>query len=92
MSVGRLRGGELLAGVGAMVLLVSLFLPWFGVDFGSEASSDGIVNLVVTTGAPAATGWNTVDENSRMKSYWKHSRDCAGLWQPRGRMACGPRR
>jgi hypothetical protein len=60
LSVGRLRGGELLVGLGAVVLLVSLFLPWFGVDFGSEASSDGIVNLVVTTGAPAATGWNTL--------------------------------
>ena len=32
MSVGRLRGGELLAGAGAMVLLVALFLPWFGLD------------------------------------------------------------
>jgi hypothetical protein len=31
LSVGRLRGGELLAGVGAVVLLVSLFLDWFDV-------------------------------------------------------------
>jgi hypothetical protein len=30
LSIGRLRGGELLAGVGAVVLLVSLFLPWVG--------------------------------------------------------------
>jgi hypothetical protein len=33
LSIGRLRGGELLAGVGAVVLFVSLFLPWFGLDF-----------------------------------------------------------
>jgi hypothetical protein len=30
LSIGRLRGGELLAGVGAVVLLVSLFLDWVG--------------------------------------------------------------
>jgi hypothetical protein len=30
LSIGRLRGGELLAGVGACVLLVSLFLDWVG--------------------------------------------------------------
>ena len=30
LSIGRLRGGELLAGVGAVVLLVSLFVDWVG--------------------------------------------------------------
>jgi hypothetical protein len=30
LSIGRLRGGELLAGVGAVMLLVSLFLDWVG--------------------------------------------------------------
>jgi hypothetical protein len=30
MRLDRLRGGELLAGAGAVVLFGSLFLPWFG--------------------------------------------------------------
>jgi hypothetical protein len=30
LSIGRLRGGELLAGAGAVTLLVSLFLDWAG--------------------------------------------------------------
>jgi hypothetical protein len=30
LSIGRLRGGELLAGAGAVVLVVSLFLEWAG--------------------------------------------------------------
>lgn len=30
MRIDRLRGGELLAGLGGAALVVSLFLPWFG--------------------------------------------------------------
>jgi hypothetical protein len=30
LSIGRLRGGELLTGVGAVALVVSLFLEWVG--------------------------------------------------------------
>jgi hypothetical protein len=30
MRLDRMRGGDLLAGVGGAVLLVAMFLPWFG--------------------------------------------------------------
>ena len=60
MSVGRLRGGELLAGVGAVVLLVSLFLPWFGAEVRVESGTEGIVNLLVVTASSSGRdglGW-----------------------------------
>ena len=32
MSTTRLRGGEIIAGIGALGLLVTMFFDWFGVD------------------------------------------------------------
>ncbi len=34
MDADRLRTGELIAGVAGVALLIVMFLPWFGVDFG----------------------------------------------------------
>jgi hypothetical protein len=56
LAVGRLRAGELLAGVGAAVLVVSLFLPWFGAEVHVESGSEGAVNLLVVTGS--SSGWD----------------------------------
>ena len=55
-----MRGGELLAGAGAVVLLVSLFLPWFGAEVRVESGTEGIVNLLVITASSSGRdglGW-----------------------------------
>jgi hypothetical protein len=44
MDISRLTRGELIAGVSGLVLLVALFLPWYGVDVnvaGFSASESG---------------------------------------------------
>jgi hypothetical protein len=60
VSIGRLRGGELLAGAGVVVLLVSLFLEWFGPGGESGWSSLGWPTLVVAIAAIAAAAWLVV--------------------------------
>jgi hypothetical protein len=60
MSVGRLRTGELLAGAGVAVLLVSLFLAWFGPGGRSGWSSLGWPTLVVAVAALVAAAWLVV--------------------------------
>jgi hypothetical protein len=57
VSVGRLRGGELLAGGGAVVLLVSLFLDWVGPVGESGWSSLGWLTLAVAIAAILAASW-----------------------------------
>jgi hypothetical protein len=57
VSVGRLRGGELLAGVGAVVLVVSLFLDWAGPVGESGWSSLGWLTVVVAIGAILVASW-----------------------------------
>ena len=59
LSIGRLRGGELLAGAGAVVLLVSLFLTWFDAQFPAlPAPPRGVDVIDVTLNPPASTGWD----------------------------------
>ncbi|MEA2287804.1 MAG: hypothetical protein QOJ21_3847, partial [Solirubrobacteraceae bacterium] len=48
MSLRRLRTGELLAGAGAVALLVVLFLDWFGGRSAWETLTVGRVLLVLT--------------------------------------------
>jgi hypothetical protein len=57
VSVGRLRGGELLVGVGAVVLLVSLFLDWVGPVGQSGWSSLGWLTLLVAISGILAALW-----------------------------------
>jgi hypothetical protein len=57
VSVGRLRGGELLVGVGAVVLLVSLFLDWVGPVGQSGWSSLGWLTLLVAISGILAAWW-----------------------------------
>jgi hypothetical protein len=57
LSVGRLRGGELLAGVGAALLLVSLFLDWVGPVGESGWSSLGWLTVVVAIAAILVVSW-----------------------------------
>jgi hypothetical protein len=42
MDLRRVRVGEWLAAVSGVVLLVSLFLPWYGLDLGSGSSGNGV--------------------------------------------------
>lgn len=57
LTLRRLRGGELLAGVGAVVLFVSLFLEWFGGPHMSGWSSLGWLVLALATLAVALATW-----------------------------------
>jgi hypothetical protein len=57
LSIGRLRGGELLAGAGAAVLLVSLFLDWVGPVGESGWSSLGWLTLAAAIAAILAGSW-----------------------------------
>jgi hypothetical protein len=57
VSVGRLRGGELLVGVGAVLLLVSLFLDWVGPVGRSGWSSLGWLTLLVAISGIVAALW-----------------------------------
>ena len=63
MSVGRLRGGELLAGVGAVVLLVSLFLDWFAVLPPSALApalkpGEDVIDVTLPFDSPLSSGWD----------------------------------
>jgi hypothetical protein len=60
MSIGRLRSGELLAGAGAVVLLVSLFLDWVGPVGESGWSSLGWLTVVVAIAAILVVSWLVV--------------------------------
>jgi hypothetical protein len=62
VSVGRLRGGELLAGAGAVVLVVSLFVDWFGGGAGDVSGWDslGWVVLALAALAVACAAWLVV--------------------------------
>ena len=61
--MSRVRAGEGTAGAGAAVLLVALFLPWFGVDVlvGDATSSGwdalGWVTIVLALGAIGCAAW-----------------------------------
>jgi hypothetical protein len=65
LSVGRLRGGELLAGAGAVVLFVSLFLEWFSPGEASGWSSLGWLVLALATLAVALATWLVVATAAR---------------------------
>jgi hypothetical protein len=55
--VSRLRAGEWTAGAGAVALLVTLFLPWFGPADESGWSSLGWVTLAFCIAAIACSAW-----------------------------------
>jgi hypothetical protein len=51
MDTSRLTTGDMIAGVGGIVLLISLFLPWYGVSI-------DVANVSVSD---SGTGWETLD-------------------------------
>jgi len=56
MDLRRLRAGEWIAGISGLVLLVALFLPWYGDDAGSRSGweSLGALDVVLAVVALAA--------------------------------------
>jgi len=60
LSAGRLRTGELLAGAGAVVLFVSLFLKWFSPGDAGGWDSLGWLVLALATLAVALAAWLVV--------------------------------
>jgi hypothetical protein len=60
LSIGRLRGGELLAGAGAVVLVVSLFLEWVGPVGESGWDALGWLVLALAALAVACAAWLVV--------------------------------
>ncbi|HEX6582742.1 MAG TPA: hypothetical protein VF056_03995 [Thermoleophilaceae bacterium] len=56
MDLRRLRAGEWFAGISGLVLLVALFLPWYGDDAGSRTGwgSLGALDVVLAVVALAA--------------------------------------
>jgi hypothetical protein len=56
MDLRRLRGGEWIAGISGLVLLVALFLPWYSDDVGSRTGweSLGALDIVLALVALSA--------------------------------------
>jgi hypothetical protein len=50
MDTSRLTPGDMIAGVGGIVLLISLFLPWYGVS----------VDVAGFSASESATGWEVL--------------------------------
>jgi hypothetical protein len=62
MDTGRLRTGELVAAVSGLALLIIMFLPWFGFDFGGgEALEDLGVNVSVPEVSEDFNAWESFD-------------------------------
>jgi hypothetical protein len=62
MDTGRLRTGELVAGVSGLALLIIMFLPWFGLDFGGgEALEDLGVSVTVPEVSEDFNAWESFD-------------------------------
>jgi hypothetical protein len=51
MDTSRLTTGDMIAGVGGIVLLISLFLPWYGISI-------DVANVSVSE---SGTGWEALD-------------------------------
>jgi hypothetical protein len=62
--VRRLRAGEWVAAAGAAGLLVTLFLPWFGLETPARKTQffgdDGVVNLLGTYSVGSDDGWSNL--------------------------------
>jgi hypothetical protein len=61
--VSRLRAGEWLAVVGAAALLVTLFLPWFGIEIprAEQQGQGGILNVMHTVSTGSwGSGWDAL--------------------------------
>jgi hypothetical protein len=51
MDTSRLTTGDMIAGVGGIVLLISLFLPWYGVS----------IDVAGVSASDSGTGWQALD-------------------------------
>jgi hypothetical protein len=61
MKLSRVRSADWVAGIGGLVLFVSLWLKWYGIDGG--ALTDGpTVAAIGTTPIPSITAWQAFSE------------------------------
>ena len=60
MDLRRLRAGEWLAGVSGLVLLLALFLPWYGGEAGSPPPAGWSAYAPLENGAASLTGWQSL--------------------------------
>jgi hypothetical protein len=62
METGRLRTGELVAAVSGLALLIIMFLPWFGVDFGGGDVLEGLgVDVSLPEVSEDFNAWESFD-------------------------------
>jgi hypothetical protein len=52
IDLSRLQRGDIISGIGGLILLMSLFLPWYSVDLGENVSLCGAAN-------DSCTAWQT---------------------------------
>ena len=76
MDLRRLRAGEWIAGVAGLVLLVALFLPWYGDEAGSRTGwqSLGALDVVLAI----ATGGLIAMRDERLTRGERHT-DLTGV-------------
>jgi hypothetical protein len=55
--VGRLRPGDVLAGIGGVVLLGSLWLHWYAIDLSGLADGDPLAAPILAQVAPPISAW-----------------------------------
>jgi hypothetical protein len=60
MDLRRLRAGEWIAGISGLVLLVALFLPWYGGEAGSPPPKGWTAYAPLENGAASLTGWQSL--------------------------------
>jgi hypothetical protein len=60
MDLRRLRTGEWIAGAAGLVLLVALFLPWYGGEAGSPPPAGWTAYAPLEDGAASLTGWQSL--------------------------------
>src|SRR5687767_234251 len=60
MDLRRLRAGEWIAGISGLLLLVALFLPWYGGEAGSPPPAGWTAYGPLEDGAASLTGWQSL--------------------------------
>ena len=62
MDADRLRPGEAIAGISAVVLFIVMFLPWFGIDAEVPAGAEDVAEAIgVTIPDTSFNAWESFD-------------------------------
>jgi hypothetical protein len=60
MDLRRLRAGEWIAGISGLVLLVALFVPWYGGEAATPPPAGWTAYAPLEDGAASLTGWQSL--------------------------------